>query len=71
MIAVDLALHASARTSGSIIYQRLSVAEGAEIEARAYLVKDPSELKPILDVEGLARGRYRIDTCTRDEMNAA
>lgn len=72
MIAVSLMLHDSARAAGDIMYQKLSVSEGAEVEARAHLIKDPSELMPILDAEALARGRDGKDADhTEDAMKAA
>ncbi|MES1179860.1 MAG: polymer-forming cytoskeletal protein [Hyphomicrobium sp.] len=72
MIAVDLALHDTAKATGDIMYQRLSVAEGAKLEARAHLIRDPSELMPILDAEALARGRSEEEEiASPDAMQAA
>jgi cytoskeletal protein CcmA (bactofilin family) len=72
LIAVDLVLQDSAKASGEIMYQSLSVAEGAELEARAHLIRDPGELMPILDARALARGRNgKDDARAGDETKAA
>ena len=57
IIAVTLALHDTARVAGDILHQKLSVSEGAEFAGRVHLIRDPSELMPILDAEVLSRGR--------------
>jgi cytoskeletal protein CcmA (bactofilin family) len=61
IIAVTVALHESARVAGHILHQKLSVSEGAEFVGRVYLIRDPSELMPILDAEVLSRGRKSRD----------
>jgi len=57
MIAVTLAIHESATVEGDVMHQKLSIAEGAEFDGRAHLIRDPSELMPILDADALGRGR--------------
>ena len=61
MIAVTLALHDTARVAGDILHQKLSVSEGAEFAGRVHVIRDPSELMPILDAEVLSRGRKSRD----------
>ena len=61
MIAVTLALHDTARVAGDIMHQKLSVSEGAEFAGRVHLIRDPSELMPILDAEVLSPGRKSRD----------
>ena len=61
IIAVTLALYESARVAGHILHQKLSVSEGAEFVGRVHLIRDPSELMPILDAEVLSRGRKSRD----------
>jgi cytoskeletal protein CcmA (bactofilin family) len=57
MIAVTLAIHASAKVAGHVMHQKLSISEGAEFDGRVQLIRDPSELMPILDADALERGR--------------
>ena len=61
IIAVTLTLHDTARVAGDILHQKLSVSEGAEFAGRVHLIRDPSELMPILDAEALSRGRKSRD----------
>jgi cytoskeletal protein CcmA (bactofilin family) len=61
IIAVTVVLHESARVAGNIMHQKLSVSEGAEFDGCVHLIRDPSELIPILDAEALVRGRKRRD----------
>jgi cytoskeletal protein CcmA (bactofilin family) len=69
IIAVTLALHESARVAGDILHQKLSVSEGAEFVGRVHLIKDPSELMPILDAEVLSRGRKSRDETLAQPSN--
>jgi len=55
IIAVTITLHQSARVEGDIMHQRLSISEGAEFDGRVQLIKDTSELIPILDAEVIER----------------
>lgn len=55
IIAVTIALHESAKVEGDIMHQKLSISEGAEFDGRVKLIKDTSELTPILDAEVIAR----------------
>ena len=56
IVAVAIALHDSARVTGDIMHQKLSISEGAEFDGRVQLIKDPSQLMPILDAEAISRG---------------
>jgi len=63
ILAVNITLHDSARVEGDIMHQKLSISEGAEFDGRVQLIKDASELMPILDAEAIASGKanpYRI-----------
>lgn len=62
LIAVTLTLHDSARVSGDVMHQKLSIAEGAEFVGGVRLIRDPRELVPILDAEALASGRGQAET---------
>ena len=52
--AVTVALHESAKVDGDIVYQTLSISEGAQFNGRVQRAKDTSELMPILDAEAFA-----------------
>jgi len=56
IVAVALTLHDSAKVEGDIMHQKLSISEGAEFDGRVQLVKDVSQLMPILDAEAISRG---------------
>jgi cytoskeletal protein CcmA (bactofilin family) len=72
MIAVTLALRETARVAGDILHQKLSVAEGAEFVGRVHLIRDPSELIPILDAEAIEHGRKcRVPTLPRSSDRVA
>ena len=49
IVAVNVALHASAQVEGDIMHQKISISEGAEFDGRARLIKDASDLMPMLD----------------------
>ena len=55
IIAVSIALHETAKVEGDIMHQKLSISEGAEFDGRVQLIRDTSELTPILDAEVIAR----------------
>ncbi|HIE69041.1 MAG TPA: polymer-forming cytoskeletal protein [Planctomycetes bacterium] len=55
IIAVAIALHETAKVEGDIMHQKLSISEGAEFDGSVKLIRDTSELTPILDAEVIAR----------------
>jgi cytoskeletal protein CcmA (bactofilin family) len=57
IVAVNIALHDSARVEGDIMHQKLSISEGAEFDGRARLLKNASDLMPILDAAAIASGK--------------
>ena len=57
IVAVNIALHDSARVEGDIMHQKLSISEGAEFDGRARLIKNASDLMPILDAAAIASGK--------------
>ena len=57
IVAVNIALRDSARVEGDMMYQKLSISEGAEFDGRARLIKDASDLMPILDAAAIASGK--------------
>ena len=57
VVAVNIALHDSARVEGDIIHQKISISEGAEFDGRARLIKNASDLMPILDAAAIASGK--------------
>jgi cytoskeletal protein CcmA (bactofilin family) len=57
IVAVNVALHASARVEGDIMHQRISISEGAEFDGRARLIKNARELMPMLDAAAVASGK--------------
>jgi cytoskeletal protein CcmA (bactofilin family) len=57
IVAVNVALHDSARVEGDIIHQKISISEGAEFDGRARLIKDASDLMPMLDAAAIASGK--------------
>jgi cytoskeletal protein CcmA (bactofilin family) len=56
IVAVNIALHDSARVEGDIMHQKISISEGAEFDGRARLIKNASDLMPILDAAAIASG---------------
>ena len=56
IVAVAITLHDSAKVEGDIMHQKLSISEGAEFDGRVKLIKDASQLMPILDAEAISRG---------------
>ncbi len=62
IIAVTVMLHDSARVEGNVMHQKLSISEGAEFDGRVQLIRDPSELLPILDAAAIASGRDNGET---------
>jgi cytoskeletal protein CcmA (bactofilin family) len=64
MIAVTLAIHASATVEGHVMHRKLSVSEGAEFNGRVQLIRDPGELMPILDADALGRPNAEITPLT-------
>jgi cytoskeletal protein CcmA (bactofilin family) len=56
IVAVAIALHDTAKVGGDIMHQKLEISEGAEFDGSVKLVKDTSQLMPILDAEVIARG---------------
>ena len=57
IVAVNVALHDSARVEGDIMHQKLSISEGAEFDGRARLIKNASDLMPMLDAAAVASGK--------------
>ena len=57
IVAVNIALHDSARVEGDIMHQKLSISEGAEFDGRARLLKNASDLMPMLDAAAIASGK--------------
>jgi cytoskeletal protein CcmA (bactofilin family) len=57
IVAVNIALHDSARVEGDIMYQKISISEGAEVDGRARLIKNARDLMPMLDAAAIARGK--------------
>jgi cytoskeletal protein CcmA (bactofilin family) len=57
IVAVNIALHDSARVEGDIIHQKISLSEGAEFDGRARLIKDARDLMPMLDAAAIAKGK--------------
>ena len=57
IVAVNVALHDSARVEGDIVHQKISISEGAEFDGRARLIKNASDLMPILDAAAIANGK--------------
>ncbi len=57
IVAVNIALHDSARVEGDIMHQKISISEGAEFDGRSRLIKDASDLMPILDAAAIASGK--------------
>ena len=56
IVAVAITLHDSAKVEGDIMHQKLSMSEGAEFDGRVQLIKDASQLMPILDAEAISSG---------------
>jgi cytoskeletal protein CcmA (bactofilin family) len=54
IVAIAITLFDSAQVEGDIMHQKLSISEGAEFDGRVRLIKDASELMPILDAEAIA-----------------
>jgi cytoskeletal protein CcmA (bactofilin family) len=48
--AAAVMLHPTAQVEGDITHQTLSISEGAQFDGRVRRAKDPSDLKPNLDV---------------------
>ena len=57
IVAVNVALHDSARVEGDIMHQKISISEGAEFDGRARLIKNASDLMPMLDAAAIASGK--------------
>lgn len=57
IVAVNVALHDSARVEGDILHQKISISEGAEFDGRARLIKNARDLMPILDAAAIASGK--------------
>ena len=57
IIAVTITLHDTARVEADVMHQKLSICEGAQFDGRAQLIRNPSELMPILDAEAITSGR--------------
>jgi cytoskeletal protein CcmA (bactofilin family) len=57
IVAVNVALHDSARVEGNIMHQKISISEGAEFDGRARLIKNARDLMPILDAAAIASGK--------------
>ena len=57
IVAVNIALRDSARVEGDMMYQKLSISEGAEFDGRARLIRDASDLMPLLDAAAIASGK--------------
>jgi cytoskeletal protein CcmA (bactofilin family) len=57
IVAVNITLHDSARVEGDIIYQKISISEGAEFDGRARLIKNARDLMPMLDAAAIASGK--------------
>jgi cytoskeletal protein CcmA (bactofilin family) len=55
--AVSVTLQATARVEGDIAHQKLAIAEGAEFDGKVKLIKDASELMPVLDPEAIEHTR--------------
>jgi cytoskeletal protein CcmA (bactofilin family) len=62
IIAVNITLHDSAQVEGDIMHQKLSISEGAEFDGRVQLIKDASDLMPLLDAEAIASGRTKRES---------
>ncbi len=50
--AATVTLHPTAQVEGDITHQTLAISEGAQFDGRVRRAKDPSDLKPNLDVSG-------------------
>ena len=50
--AANVMLHPTAQVEGDITHQTLAISEGAQFDGRVRRAKDPSDLKPNLDVSG-------------------
>jgi cytoskeletal protein CcmA (bactofilin family) len=57
IVAINIALQDSARVEGDIVHQKISISEGAEFNGRARLIKNASELMPMLDAAAIASGK--------------
>ena len=57
IVAVNVALHDSAQVEGDIVHQKISISEGAEFDGRARLIKNASDLMPMLDAAAIASGK--------------
>ena len=57
IVAVNVALHDLAHVEGDIVHQKISISEGAEFDGRARLIKNVSDLMPILDAAAIASGK--------------
>jgi cytoskeletal protein CcmA (bactofilin family) len=57
IVAVNIALQDSAQVEGDIMHQKISISEGAEFDGRARLIKDASDLMPMLDAAAIASGK--------------
>jgi cytoskeletal protein CcmA (bactofilin family) len=57
IVAVNVALHDSARVEGDIMHQKISISEGAEFDGRARLIKNARDLMPMLDAAAIANGK--------------
>ncbi len=47
--AITVTLHDTAKVDGDIMHQKLAISEGAEFDGRVRLIKDASQLMPVLD----------------------
>jgi len=59
--ALVVTLHDSAQVQGDIMHQKLAISEGAEFDGNVRLIKDASELMPVLDAEAIT-GQTLKDT---------
>ena len=61
IVAINIALHDSAQVEGDILHQKISISEGAEFDGRARLIKNASDLLPMLDAATIASGKTNPD----------
>jgi cytoskeletal protein CcmA (bactofilin family) len=57
--AATVTLHPTAQVEGDITHQTLAISEGAQFDGRVRRAKDPSDLKPNLDVSGFEEIRMQ------------
>ncbi len=65
--ALTVTLHDTARVDGDIMHQKLAISEGAEFDGRVRMIKEASQLMPILDPAKITAQSMTGESATHED----